>query len=70
MSTRDILPFSIIITYPGKMPAIISLSGTDICGDEISDVGDRGTPGYRREWQEAIRPKGLIIFGYGRFLAR
>jgi hypothetical protein len=24
---------------------------------KISDVGDRGTPGYRREWQGAIKLK-------------
>jgi hypothetical protein len=31
-------------------------------GRKISDVGDRGTPRYRREWQESIRPKGIDIF--------
>jgi hypothetical protein len=25
-------------------------------GRKISDGGDRGTPGYRREWQESFRP--------------
>jgi hypothetical protein len=31
---RYILPPSTIITFPGKMPAFISLSGTGICGEE------------------------------------
>ena len=26
-------------------------------GRKISDVGDRGTPGYRRDWLGAIRLK-------------
>jgi hypothetical protein len=30
-------------------------------GRKISDAGDRGTPGYRREWQESFRPKRLDI---------
>jgi hypothetical protein len=25
----------------------------------ISDVGDRGTPGYLREWQESFRSKSI-----------
>jgi hypothetical protein len=28
---------------------------------KISYVGDRGTPGYRREWQESFRPRRLDI---------
>jgi hypothetical protein len=40
-------------------------------GRKISAVGDRGTVGYRWEWQESLRNpsgrKALII--YGRFLA-
>ena len=31
-------------------------------GRKISDVGDRGTPGYRREWQGAIRLKRVDMF--------
>jgi hypothetical protein len=31
-------------------------------GRTISDVGDRRTPGYRREWQKSFRPKGIDIF--------
>jgi len=27
----------------------------------ILDVGDRGTPDYRREWQESFRPRWLDI---------
>jgi hypothetical protein len=30
-------------------------------GRRISDVGDSGTPGYRREWQESFRPRRLVI---------
>jgi hypothetical protein len=30
-------------------------------GRKISDVGDRGTPGYRREWQEFFRPRRADI---------
>jgi hypothetical protein len=30
-------------------------------GRKISDVSDRGTPGYRREWQESFRPRRLDI---------
>jgi hypothetical protein len=26
---------------------------------KISDVGDRRTPGYRREWQEFFRPRSI-----------
>jgi hypothetical protein len=26
---------------------------------KISDVGDRGTPGYRREWKESFRPRSI-----------
>jgi len=26
---------------------------------KISDGGDRGTPGCRREWQESFRPRRL-----------
>jgi hypothetical protein len=28
-------------------------------GDLVSDVGDRRTPGYRREWQESYRPRRM-----------
>jgi hypothetical protein len=28
---------------------------------KIPDVGERGTPGYRREWQESFRPRRLVI---------
>jgi hypothetical protein len=28
-------------------------------GRKISDVGDGGTPDYRREWQVAFRPRRL-----------
>ena len=28
-------------------------------GRMISDGGDRGTPGYRREWQEFFRPRSI-----------
>jgi hypothetical protein len=28
-------------------------------GGTISDVRDRGTPGYRREWQVAFRPRRI-----------
>jgi hypothetical protein len=28
-------------------------------GRKISDVCNRGTPGYRLEWQEFIRPRRL-----------
>jgi hypothetical protein len=31
-------------------------------GGKIPDAADRGTPGYRRELQESIRPKGIDIF--------
>ena len=54
-----ILPLSTIITFPGKMPAIISLSCTGICGEEDFRCGDRGTPGCRREWQGSFRPRRL-----------
>jgi len=27
----------------------------------ISDIGDKETPGYRREWQESFRPRRLDI---------
>jgi hypothetical protein len=30
-------------------------------GRKISDGGDRGTPGYRREWQESFRPRRIDI---------
>jgi len=30
-------------------------------GRKISDVGDRGTPGYWWEWQEFFRPRRLDI---------
>jgi hypothetical protein len=33
-------------------------------GRKISDVCSRGTPGYRREWQESISRKVLIFIGY------
>jgi len=55
------LPFSTIITFPGKMPAIISLSGTGFCGEEISDGGDGGTPVYRRGRQESFRARRLAM---------
>lgn len=31
-------------------------------GRNISDVGERETPGYRRECQESLRQKGIDIF--------
>jgi len=42
------LPASTIITFPGKMIAINSLSSPTSVGRKISDVGGRGTPGYQR----------------------
>jgi hypothetical protein len=27
-------------------------------GRKVSDGSDKGTPGYRREWQESLRPRG------------
>jgi hypothetical protein len=27
----------------------------------ISDIGDKETPDYRREWQESFRPRRLDI---------
>jgi hypothetical protein len=30
-------------------------------GRNIPDGGDRGTPGYRRKWQESFRPKRMGI---------
>jgi hypothetical protein len=30
-------------------------------GRKISDVGGRGTPGYRGEWQESFRSRRLYI---------
>jgi len=30
-------------------------------GRKISHAGDRGTPGYRWEWQEFFRPRRLDI---------
>jgi hypothetical protein len=38
---------------------MISLLAPTSVGRKVADAGDRGTPGYRREWQEAIRPKGI-----------
>jgi len=31
-------------------------------GRKISDVGDGGTPGYRLDWQGAIRPRRIDMF--------
>jgi hypothetical protein len=28
-------------------------------GRKISDVGDKGTPGYQRDWQEFFRSKSV-----------
>jgi len=30
-------------------------------GRKVSDGGDKGTPGYRRDWQESFRPKRMDI---------
>jgi hypothetical protein len=32
-------------------------------GRNSPDAGDRGTPGYRREWQESFRPKKIDNLG-------
>jgi hypothetical protein len=31
-------------------------------GRKISDVGDKGTPDYRQEWQEFFRPRSIDMF--------
>ena len=41
------LPCSTIITLPGKMPPLISISGIDICGGgrfQMAVIGERGVP--------------------------
>ena len=53
------LPCSTLITLPGKIPAFVSLSCTGTRGGEISDGGGRGTPGCRRKWQGAFRPRRM-----------
>jgi len=53
---------------PAKMPAFISLSPPTSVGSKISDAGDRGTPGYRREWQ-GILQTDKSRYEYGKFLA-
>jgi hypothetical protein len=45
-SIQDTLPPATLITFPGKMTAIISLSGMGSCGEEYSDVD---TGNSRRE---------------------
>jgi hypothetical protein len=37
-------------------------------GRKISDVGDRGTPGYRWKWQESFSPRRLDILWIGKLL--
>jgi hypothetical protein len=48
--------------YPQKCQLSFRYLARALVGRMISDVGDRGTPGYRREWQESFRPKGIDIF--------
>jgi hypothetical protein len=38
---------------------MVSLLAPTSVGRKTSDVGDRGTPGYRWEWQEFFRPRRL-----------
>ena len=56
--------------YPEKYQLSFRYLAPTSVGRKISDVGDRGTPGYRREWQGAFRSKSIDVlwiwkvFGY------
>jgi len=47
--------------YPGKFQLSSRYLVMAFVGRKISEVGDRGTPGYRREGQEFFRPRRLDI---------
>ena len=53
----DNLPNPSLVTKPAKTVDMVSISFQEIVRRMISNVGDRGTPDYRREWQEIFRPR-------------
>jgi hypothetical protein len=46
---------------PGKCQICSSYFARASVERKIPDAGDRGTPGYRREWQEFFKPRRLDI---------
>jgi hypothetical protein len=56
---QDHLPNPSLISRPAKIAEMISLSCAVSVETKISDVGDWGTPVYRREWQKSFRPRRM-----------
>jgi hypothetical protein len=46
---------------PGKCQLSSGYLARALVERKISDVGDRGTPDYRREWKESLRSKSIDI---------
>jgi len=51
------LPDQKLIAKRQKTADMISISSRGFAGGIISDAVDRGTPGYRREWQEFFKSR-------------
>jgi hypothetical protein len=58
----DHLPPATIITFPGKMTAIISLSCSGICGEDYFRYLWLKKARFPAEWQESLRTKCVDIF--------